>query len=151
MTILFPVSTELSLLQYTPRPLLLKAQPWLPSSLTLIQHFCEVSICSIPLAWSQFLLFSHSQNILLRQNINLLHLCCSFEWMKMYWMEFLSTYDFLPWLKRKDRQEKYSTIFSLHSIPTPLPRPRPLFLAMNEIVLDFSQQFGGRYACLYLK
>ena len=73
MTILCLVSTELSLLQYTPWPVLLNTQPWLPSSLILIQHFCGVSICSISLAWSQFLLFSHSQNILLRQNINLLH------------------------------------------------------------------------------
>lgn len=73
MTILCLVSTELSLLPYTPWPLLLNTQPWLPSSLILIQQFCGVPICSVSLAWSQFLLFSHSQNILLGQNINLLH------------------------------------------------------------------------------
>lgn len=74
MTILCLVSTELSLLRYTPWPLVLNTQLWLPSSLVLIQQFCGVRICSISLAWSQFLLFSHSQNILLRQNISLLHL-----------------------------------------------------------------------------
>lgn len=41
---------------------------------------------------------------------------------------------------------------SFLSFPTPLQSPCPLFLAMNEILLDFSHQFSrGQNACLYFE